>query len=112
MKFSEQMLLITKGYSKKEIQELKDMEAEELKAAMTDEEEAPDQADTTPDQSTTEPEPDYKKLYEELLAKNEQTEKDLKDIRDKNIRSNAAPAAEDIKKEQEDTLISIARSFM
>ena len=40
------------------------------------------------------------------------TEEDLKDIRDKNIRSNAAPAAEDIKKKQEDTLVSIARSFM
>lgn len=110
MKFSEQMLLITKGYSKKEIQELKDMEAEELKASMT--EEAPDEDETVKTEAKTEEEPDYKKLYEELLAKHEKTEEDLKDIRDKNIRSNAAPAAEDIKKKQEDTLVSIARSFM
>ena len=109
MKFSEQMLLITKGYSKKEIQELKDMEAEELKASMT--EEAPDE-ESVKEAAKTEEEPDYKKLYEELLAKHEKTEEDLKDIRDKNIRSNAAPAAEDIKKKQEDTLVSIARSFM
>ena len=109
MKFSEQMLLITKGYSKKEIQELKDMEAEELKAAM--QQEAPDEESVKEDAKTSE-EPDYKKLYEELLAKHEKTEEDLKDIRDKNIRSNAAPAAEDIKKKQEDTLVSIARSFM
>lgn len=109
MKFSEQMLLITKGYSKKEIQELKDMEAEELKASMT--EEAPDE-ESVKEVAKTEEEPDYKKLYEELLAKHEKTEEDLKDIRDKNIRSNAAPAAEDIKKKQEDTLVSIARSFM
>ena len=109
MKFSEQMLLITKGYSKKEIQELKDMEAEELKASMT--EEAPD-VESVKEAAKTEEEPDYKKLYEELLAKHEKTEEDLKDIRDKNIRSNAAPAAEDIKKKQEDTLVSIARSFM
>lgn len=109
MKFSEQMLLITKGYSKKEIQELKDMEAEELKASMI--EEAPDDEPVKEDVKTEE-EPDYKKLYEELLAKHEKTEEDLKDIRDKNIRSNAAPAAEDIKKKQEDTLLSIARSFM
>ena len=109
MKFSEQMLLITKGYSKKEIQELKDMEAEELKAAMT--EEAPEE-ESVKEAAKTEEEPDYKKLYEELQAKHEKTEEELKDIRDKNIRSNAAPAAEDIKKEQEDTLISIARSFM
>lgn len=109
MKFSEQMLLITKGYSKKEIQELKDMEAEELKAAMT--EEAPDEEPEEKKAEQTE-EPDYKKLYEELQAKYEKTEEDLKDIRDKNIRSNAAPAAEDIKKKQEDTLVSIARSFM
>lgn len=110
MKFSEQMLLITKGYSKKEIQELKDMEAEELKASMT--EEAPDEDEPVNEVTKTEEEPDYKKLYEELLAKHEKTEEDLKDIRDKNIRTNAAPAAEDIKKKQEDTLVSIARSFM
>lgn len=109
MKFSEQMLLITKGYSKKEIQELKDMEAEELKASMT--EEAPDDV-SVKEAAKTEEEPDYKKLYEELQAKYEKTEEDLKDIRDKNIRTNAAPAAEDIKKKQEDTLVSIARSFM
>lgn len=109
MKFSEQMLLITKGYSKKEIQELKDMEAEELKAAMK--QEAPDEEPVKED-AKTEEEPDYKKLYEELQTKHEKTEAELKDIRDKNIRSNAAPAAEDIKKKQEDTLISIARSFM
>lgn len=110
MKFSEQMLLITKGYSKKEIQELKDMEAEELKAAM--QQEAPEDKSVKEEAKAEEEEPDYKKLYEELRLKHEKTEEDLKDIRDKNIRSNAAPAAEDIKKEQEDTLISIARSFM
>lgn len=109
MKFSEQMLLITKGYSKKEIQELKDMEAKELEAAMT--EEAPDEESVKEEAEQTE-EPDYKKLYEELLAKHEKTEEDLKEIRDKNIRANAAPAAEAIQKQQEDALASIARSFM
>lgn len=109
MKFSEQMLLITKGYSKKEIQELKDMEAEELKAAM--QQEVPEK-ESVKEEAKAEEEPDYKKLYEELQAKHEKTENELKDIRDKNIRSNAAPAAEEIKKEQEDTLVSIARSFM
>lgn len=109
MKFSEQMLLISKGYSKKEIQELKDMEAKELEASMT--EEAPDEQPVK-EEAKTEEEPDYKKLYEELRAKHEKTEEALKDIQDKNIRSNAAPAAEDIKKKQEDTLVSIARSFM
>ena len=109
MKFSEQMLLITKGYSKKEIQELKDMEAEELKASI--QEEAPEE-ESVKEEAKAEEEPDYKKLYEELKLKHEKTEEDLKDIRDKNIRSNAAPAAEDRKKKQEDTLVSIARSFM
>ena len=111
MKFSEQMLLITKGYSKKEIDELKRMEAEELEASK-EAEEAPDQADTTPDQSPEEEEPDYKKLYEELLAKNEQTEKDLKDIQIKNTKENLAPAAEELEKEQANTLADIARKFM
>ena len=68
MKFSEQMLLITKGYSKKEIQELKDMEAEELKAAM--QEEAPEE-ETVKEEAKHNEEPDYKKLYEELLMSEE-----------------------------------------
>lgn len=111
MKFSEQMLLISKGYSKKEIQELKDLEASELEAEKT-KEEAPEEKTVTEDAKQKEEEPDYKKLYEDLLAKHEKTEEDLKDIQDKNTRTNAAPAAEDINKQQEDALASIARSFM
>lgn len=111
MKFAEQMMLIAKGYSKKEIEELKKQEAEELANAAT--EKAPEEEPISQEESKeVEAEPDYKKLYEELQAKYEKTEKDLKDIQVNNTKVNAAPMAEKQKEEQEDALKNIARSFM
>lgn len=112
MKFSEQMTLIAKGYSKKEIDELKKLEAEEIAAAAAAEEEQkqePDQKEEADD--TTKEEPDYKNLYTELHEKYTKLEKDMKDIQKANTKANAAPAAgNDIN--EEDTLINIARQFM
>lgn len=110
MKFSEQMMLIAKGYSKKEIDELKRMEAEEQAETP---EEAPEEAPEVQEESKeVEAEPDYKKLYEDLQAKYEKTEQDLKDVQAKNIKENAAPAQEQKMQEQSDALANIARSFM
>lgn len=110
MKFSEQMMLIAKGYSKKEIEELKKMEAEEQAEVP---EEAPEETPAVKEESKeVEAEPDYKKLYEDLQAKYEKTEQDLKDVQAKNIKENAAPSQEQKNKEQENTLADIARSFM
>lgn len=110
MKFSEQMMLIAKGYSKKEIEELKRMEAEEQAEVP---EEAHEEAPAVQEESKeVEAEPDYKKLYEDLQAKYEKTEQDLKDVQAKNIKENAAPAQEQKMQEHEDALANIARSFM
>ena len=115
MKFSEQMTLIAKGYSKKEIDELKKLEAEELAAKEADA--ADDKPDEAQDQKneaddTSDDKPDYEKLYNELNEKYTKLESDLKDIQKAKVKENAAPAAGTAIKEQEEALIDIARSFM
>lgn len=114
MKFSEQMTLIAKGYTKKEIDELKKLEAEEIAAneaaAKEEQKEEPDQKENKADDTTKE-EPDYKNLYTELQEKYTKLEKDMKDIQKANTKANAATAAKDDINE-EDTLINIARQFM
>ena len=113
MKFSEQMTLIAKGYSKKEIDELKKLEAEEIAAAAAAEDEQkkePDQKEEADD--TTKEEPDYKNLYTELQEKYTKLEKDMKDIQKAKTKENAAPAADQAIKEQEDALVNIAKAFM
>lgn len=114
MKFSEQMTLIAKGYSKKEIDELKKLEAEEIaanEAAAKDEQEKSLDQTNEADDTQKEEEPDYKNLYTELQEKYTKLEKDMKDIQKANTKANAAPAAKDDINE-EDTLINIARQFM
>ena len=115
MKFSEQMTLIAKGYSKKEIDELKRLEAEELAADQTDA--ADDKPDEAQDQKkeaddTPEDKPDYEKLYNELNEKYTKLESDLKDIQKAKVKENAAPAAGTAIKDDNEILSDIARSFM
>lgn len=113
MKFSEQMTLIAKGYSKKEIDELKKLEAEELaanEAAAEESKETPDPESKSDD--ATEDKPDYEKLYNELNTKYSELENTLKDIQKAKTKENAAPAADQAIKEQEDALVNIAKAFM
>lgn len=115
MKFSEQMTLIAKGYSKKEIDELKKLEAEEIaanEAAAKDEQEKSLDQTNEADDTQKEEEPDYKNLYTELQEKYTKLEKDMKDIQKANTKVNAAPAADQAIKEQEKTLSDIATRFM
>lgn len=112
MKFSEQMMLYSKGLSKKEVQELKDLEAQELAEAAAKEETPDAPVSNTQEETSKEEEPDYKKLYEELLKEKEGLEDSLKKAQENNIKGNSAPLTEQANKEQEDTLVSIARSFM
>ena len=112
MKFSEQMMLYSKGLSKKEVQELKDLEAQELAEAAEKDEKPDATGSDTQEETSKEEEPDYKKLYEDLLKEKEGLEDSLKKVQENNIKGNAAPFGEQSNKEQEDTLVSIARSFM
>ena len=118
------LALLAKGYSKKEIDAL----------AAVDEESEKDQADDssapTPDPSDNKqaqddaadkesnPEPDYKAMYEDLLKKTEDKDSEIKEkdekikkIQKENINSNSLPDIEKQKKESQDSLIDAIRSF-
>lgn len=113
MKFSEQMALLAKGFNKKDLEEFKRLEAEELaekKAAEESLKETPE--DDAADEGSQKEEIDYKKLYEDLKAEHDKTVSDLKDIQKAKTKENAAPAADKAIKDTEEVLSDIARSFM
>ena len=115
MKFSEQMALLAKGFNKKDLEEFKRLEAEELaanQAAAADDkpDEASDQKNEADD--TSNEKPDYEKLYNELNEKYTKLESDLKDIQKAKVKENAAPTADKAIKDTEEVLSDIARSFM
>lgn len=105
------LALLAKGYSKKEIDALAaiDEEAESCKEA-----EAPAQ-ETVPEApapAAASDEPDYKKMYEDLLAKHEKTENTLKQIQKDNVHKDSAPAAAEAKKQEAESLTALVRGFM
>ena len=106
--------LLAKGYSKKEIDALAaiDEEAESSKEA-----EAPAPApDPVPEApapaAASDDEPDYKKMYEDLLAKHEKTENTLKQIQKDNVHKDSAPAAAEARKQEAESLTALVRGFM
>lgn len=106
--------LLAKGYSKKEIDALAAIDEEnsnqENQSDVPDEDKA---ADPDPGQAQeTDQEPDYKTMYEELLAKHEKTENTLKKIQQDNVHKDSAPAAAELKKQEQESLTNLVRGFM
>ena len=106
MKVSEKLMLISKGYSKKEIQELEKQEADELQADKEQEAPAP-----APDPEEKE-EPDYKKMFEELKAQSDKNEADLKELQKKNRSEDVSEEIQKKQQEANDSLLSLVRSYM
>ena len=112
--------LLAKGYSKKEIDALAAIDEEnEQKETETAGTEAPEPSaidnKTAPEDAAVKEsiqEPDYKKMYEDLLKKNEQTEAKVTKLQQSNVNANSAPASEEAKKQQEESLQTLFRSFM
>ena len=110
------LTLLAKGYSKKDIDALAEIDAQNE----AQQQEAPAQVipDPVPEVPAQDDEADYKKLYEELLEKNEQTNEDnkkkddlIKKIQKNNTNDNILP---DIEKKKEDDINSLKdalRSF-
>ena len=80
MKVSEQLLLLSKGYTRKEIEALKEQEAKEMEESVKDQE--PEKVEEP--KKDPEPETDYKKLYDELKAQTQKNEADLKELQKAN----------------------------
>ena len=112
--------LLAKGYSKKEIDALAAIDEEnEQEATETAGTKAPEPSaidnKTAPDDvadKESNPEPDYKKMYEDLLEKNKQTEAKVTKLQQANVNNNSAPASEESQKKQEEDLQNLFRSFM
>ena len=122
----ETLSLLAAGYKKKDIDAMIAAETEAEQEAVP--EQAPSPApvvnndpapvvnnDPAPDDAAAKEsnqESDYKKMYEELLEKNKQTEAKVTKLQQDNIHKDSAPASEEQKKKQEEDLQSLFRSYM
>lgn len=111
----ETLTLLSKGYTKKEIEALADIDAEVEKEAEA--EPAPEPA-ADPITEQAEAEPDYKKLYEELKQKNENDQEELKKkdetikkIQQDNVNKNILPDIEQNNIDNMNSLKEALRSF-
>ena len=115
----ETLILLSKGYTKKEIEALADIDAEVEKEAKAEPapEPAPEPA-ADPITEQEEDEPDYKKLYEELKQKNENDQEELKKkdetikkIQQDNVNKNILPDIEQNNIDNMNSLKEALRSF-
>lgn len=104
----ETLSLLAAGYKKKDIEALAAIDEEQ---EQQEEQPAPD-PEPEKKEDEKEPEPDYKTMYEDLLKKNQETENKINKIQQDNIHKDSAPNTEKEKKEQEESLHTLFRSFM
>lgn len=107
--------LMAAGYSKKEIDALAAIDDENEKKDPEPEVPAPVIVETVPAPAPEEkkdPEPDYKTMYEELKKSNDETKATLTKLQQDNVHKDSTPAAEQTKKEQQDSLLNLVSSFM
>lgn len=106
------LTLLSKGYSRKEIQELEKMDIDVASNNADQEEKKEDINPAEDKEPDKEPDKDYKKLYEDLLKKSAEVNKTLEDIQKDNIHKNMGPDAEKAKEAAQESLLSSVRSFM
>lgn len=102
------LALLAKGYSKKEIDALAAVD-EENEAEQKEETPAPAPA---PVEEKKEEEPDYKAMYEELLAKNKESEAKITKLQKDNIHKDSSEISYEEKKKEEESLQALVRGFM
>lgn len=110
------LALIAKGYSKKEIDALAAIDDEQT----TDDSNQDDkkaQDDAAAEESN--PEPDYKSMYEDILKqkkdiedKNKEIEEKIKKLQQENINKNSGPDVEKQKEKENKDLLDLFRSSM
>ncbi len=107
----ETLALLAAGYKKKDIEALAEIDEEIEKAA--EESPAPDPVPEQPKNEKQEnDEPDYKAMYEELKKKNEESQAKITKLQQDNVHADSAPALEDQRKEEQEGLINMVRTFM
>ena len=108
--------LLAAGYKKKDIEAMIAAEEEDQKAAEQSQAQtaAPEDNKAPEDAGVKEstPEPDYKKLFEEKEKELKEIQEKLSKIQQDNIHENSAPAADEARKDEAETLTNLVRSFM
>ena len=102
------LALLAKGYSKKEIDALAAVD-EENEAEQKEEAPAPAPA---PVEEKKEEVPDYKAMYEDLLAKNKESEAKITKLQKDNIHKDSSEISYEEKKKEEESLQALVRGFM
>ncbi len=110
--------LMAAGYSKKEIDNLAAIDEENEKEDKKDPEPVPPPPVITESQPAPapedkkDPEPDYKKLYEDLKKENDKNKADLTKLQQDNVHKDSTPDKEKAAKEQQESLLGLVRGFM
>ena len=110
----ETLSLLAAGYKKKDIDAMIAADEEESKKEEQPVVPSEDKV-TDPDPGQAQekdPEPDYKKMYEELLEQNKKTEAKVTKLQQDNVHKDSAPASAEAKQKQEEDLQNLFRSFM
>ena len=112
----ETLSLLAAGYKKKDIEAMIAAEEEDDKkeAEAQAQPEAPEDKKAPEDADAKEstPEPDYKKMLEDKQKELEEIQAKLNKIQQNNIHENSAPAADEARKAEAETLTNLVRSFM
>lgn len=106
--------LLAAGYKKKDIDALASIDEtpiEQGQDLITTPTAQPSE-DPAPVSEEKEEVPDYKKLYDDLVKKNQEAEDKIKKLQQDNVHGNSAPAAAEAKEKQQASLNDLVRSFM
>ena len=106
--------LLAAGYKKKDIEALASIDEtpiEQVQDPVPTPTAQPSE-DPAPASEEKEEEPDYKKLYDDLVKKNQEAEDKIKKLQQDNVHGNSAPAAAEAKEKQQASLNDLVRSFM
>lgn len=113
------LTLLAKGYSKKDIDALAAVDEEQEKNPAAEENiikvipvetENPESSKHEKQEKTEEP--DYKAMYEELLAKNKESEAKITKLQKDNIHKDSSEISYEKKKKEEESLQALVRGFM
>lgn len=104
------LTLLAKGYSKKDIDAL--AEIDEQNEAAQQETPAPDPVPAPVPEEDKKIDPEMVKQMEELQAKLKESEEKLKKLQKENINKDSAPLSEEAKQKEHESLLNMARSFM
>ena len=110
----ETLSLLAAGYKKKDIEALAaiDDELDDKNLSSTEAPETVPAAQEPKKEEVKEEEPDYKKMYEELLEKNKQTEAKVTKLQQDNVHKDSAPDAAEAREKEQQALTDLVRGFM